>query len=132
MVAIFTRKITDNLTSLVKEVDKIVGKNKKQKMAAFVVLLSEDPDAAEKTLKEFAKKHKIQNTPLTVFDGAAGPGSYKIAKEAEVTVLMWTKQKVQVNHAFRKGTLDKKGVAKVVKDTAKILGKTKKIVKKTV
>ena len=45
MVNIFTRKITDDLTSLVKRIDETVEKNKKRKMAAFVVLLSDDPDA---------------------------------------------------------------------------------------
>ena len=50
MVNIFTREITDELASLVKRVDNVVGKNKEKKMASFLVLLSEDPDAdAEKT-----------------------------------------------------------------------------------
>ena len=119
MVSIFAREINDNLASLVKELDKVVDKNKN--MAAFVVLLSEDPDATEKKLKEFAAKHKIKNLPLTVFDGVAGPGNYKIAKEAEVTVLMWKKRVIAVNHAFGKNGLDKKAVKKVVADTSKIL-----------
>ena len=123
MVNIFAREITDNLTSLVKELDSVVGKNKDKKMAAFVVLLSEDPDAAEKKLKEFAAKHKIKNIPLTVFDGAAGPGKYKIAKDVDVTIIMWRKHTVKVNHAFKKGSaLDKKARKEVVKNTAKVLG----------
>ena len=122
MVNIFAREITDDLASLVKEMDEVVGKNEKQKMAGFFVLLSEDPDAAEKKLKELAEKHKIKNIPLTVFDGAAGPGNYKIAKDADVTVLMWQgrQQEVKVNHSFRKKELDKEAVKKVVKDAAKI------------
>ena len=123
MVNIFAREITDNLASLVKELDSVVGKNKDKKMAAFVVLLSEDPDAAEKKLKEFAAKHKIKNIPLTVFDGAAGPGKYKIAKDVDVTIMMWRKHTVKVNHAFKKGSaLDEKARKEVVKNTAKVLG----------
>ncbi len=129
MVSIFAREITDDLTSLVKQVDTLVAKNKDKNMAAFVVLLSDDPDAAEPKLKEFAKKHKIKNTPLTVFDGVAGPRNYKIAKDADVTVLMWSRQKVKVNHAFRKGILNKVSIKKIVADTAKILGTSKSLLK---
>ena len=122
MVSIFARNITDDLASLVKKIDKVVGENKGKKMAAFFVLLSDDPDAAEPKLKELAKKHNIKNTPLTVFDGIAGPRNYKIAKDADVTVLMWTGQKVKVNHAFSKGGLNKETAKAIVADTSKILG----------
>ena len=39
MVAIFTRSITDDLTSLVKQIDEQVAKNEDKKMASFVILL---------------------------------------------------------------------------------------------
>lgn len=129
MVSIFARQITDNLTSLVKQIDGLVAKNKKKNMAAFVVLLSDDPDAAEPKLKELAKKNKIESTPLTVFDGVAGPRSYKINKDADVTVVMWEKRKVKVNHAFRKGELSEKSVKTVVADTSKILGTSPNLLK---
>lgn len=121
MVSIFAREITDELTSLVKQIDKAVGKNEKQKMAAFVVFLSDDPDATEPKLKALAEKHGIKNVPLTIFDGTAGPPRYKIAKDAAVTVMMWRGFKVSSNHAFAKGKLDKSGIKKVVASTSKIL-----------
>ena len=121
MVNVFAREITDNLTSLVKQIDEKVVANADQKMAAFVVLLTDDPDAAEPRLKELAEKHKIENTPLTVYDGVAGPENYKIAEKADVTVMMWVGGEVKVNHVFEKGKLDKKAVASIVRDTEKIL-----------
>lgn len=121
MVAIFTRSITDNLTSLVKQIDEQVAKNEDKKLASFVVLLSNDPDADEAKLKELAEKAGIKNVPLTIYDGVAGPPNYKLAEEAEVTVLHWKGLKTVVNHAFAKGKLDKEGVKKVVDSTAKIL-----------
>ena len=121
MVNIFAREITDNLTSLVKQIDAQIGANSEQKMAGFVVLLTDDPDAAEPSLKELAEKNKISNTPLTVYDGLAGPENYNIAEKADVTVMMWVGGEVKVNHVFAKGKLDKKAVAMIVKDTAKIL-----------
>ena len=119
MVAIFAREITDDLTSLVKQIDKKVAENKEKKMASFVVLLTDDPDADGLKLKDLAIKHKIKNIPLTIFDGISGPPKYKIAEKAGVTVLMWRGQTVKVNHAFEK--LNKKSVKKIVSDTDKIL-----------
>ena len=122
MVAIFARRITEDLTSLVKQIDELVAKNKDKKMSAFVVLLSNDVDGAEGALKKLAAAKGIKTTPLTVFEGVAGPPNYKIAKDADVTVLMWKRQQVMVNHAFGKDDLSKKSIAAVVKDTGKILG----------
>lgn len=120
-MSIFVRTIDDNLASLVKQIDAKVGANKDQRMAAFVVLLTDDPDAAEGKLQAFAKKHNIKNVPLTIFDGVAGPPRYKIAKGADVTVMLWKRTAVKANHTFAKGKLDKKGIEAVVKSTAKIL-----------
>ena len=120
-MSIFAREITDDLASLVKQIDEQVGKNENKKMAAFVVLLSEDSDATAPQLEALAKEQGIKNVPLTVFDGEAGPGSYKIAKDADVTVLMWKGLEVQANHAFKKGELNAEKVETVAKDTSKIL-----------
>ena len=121
MVAIFTRSITDDLTSLVKQIDELVAKNEDKKMASFVILLSNDADADEAKLKTLAEKAGIKHVPLTVFDGVAGPPNYKIAEDAEVTVLLWKGQTAVVNHAFAKGKLDKAGVKKIVESTSEIL-----------
>ena len=119
---IFTRSLDDNLASLVKQIDKKVSENKDKQMAAFVVLLTDEPDEADAKLKAFAAKHGIKHTPLTIFDGPAGPESYKIAKDAEQTVHLWVGPKeVKANHAFAKGKLDKTSITAIVNDTAKIL-----------
>ncbi len=117
----FARTLDDNLASLVKQLDQQVEANKSQKMAGFVVLLTEDPDAAESQLKAFAEKHGIKNIPLTIFEGSAGPENYKIAKNADVTVNLWVGLKSKANFAFAKGKLDKDGIAAIVADTSKIL-----------
>ena len=121
MVAIFTRTITDNLASLVKQVDTAVGKNKASRLKAFVVVLSDDPDADEPKLKALAKKHGIKNVPLTIFDGISGPPPYKISQGAETTVLMWKKGKLASNKGFEKGKLSKAALKTVAGDTAVLL-----------
>ncbi len=121
MVSVFTRSITDNLASLVKQIDTAVAKNKKAQLKAFVVVLSDDPDLDEPKLKALAKKHGIKNVPLTVFDGVAGPPSYKIQKGAETTVLMWRRGRVTRNHGFEKGKLDKAALKTLATDTAGLI-----------
>ncbi len=121
MVNIFAREITDDLASLVKQLDDVVGKNADKKMAGFLVLLTDDPDADEAKLTALAKKHGIKNIPLTIFDGVAGPGKYKVSKDADVTVMMWLGTKVQANRAFGKGGVKRADIPKIVADTSKIL-----------
>jgi hypothetical protein len=121
VVAIMAREITDDLTSLVKAIDSKVGENKGKDMCAFVVILADDPDKQAPKLEALAKDKEIKNTPLTVFEGAAGPPAYNVAKDADVTVMLWVGFEVKANYAFAKGKLDKVGIGKIVEDTAKIL-----------
>lgn len=122
MVSIFAREITDDLASLVKKTNEYVTKNKGAKAQAMLVLMTDDPDAAEEQLTALAKKTKVK-FPLTVFDGKTGPKNYKIAKDADVTVLLWRGKEVKANHAFKKGELNKEAIAKFEKSTEKILTK---------
>jgi hypothetical protein len=120
VVCVMTRTLSDEVASLVKQIEKTVETNKESGIRAFVVLLSFDPEFDEQELEAFAKKHKT-TIPLTLFDGIAGPADYKVTKHAEVTVMQWTNRKVKANRAFAKGKLDKQGIAAIVKDTKKIL-----------
>jgi hypothetical protein len=118
-VCVFARKTTEPLTGLVKQIDKKIGEDNKLK--AFVVVLSGDAEESAKELEMLAKDAGIESVPLTVFDGPSGPEHYQVARDADVTVLMWRNGKVEVNHAY-KGELTDKDVRAVVADIPKILG----------
>lgn len=121
VAVVFTREVTEEVAKLVKEIDTAVGANKDKNMCAFVVLLTDDADKGAKELEKLAKDQNITNTPLTVFDGEAGPESYKISKDAAVNVMMWNKSRVAVNHAFASAKLSDDEVKKVAGETKKIL-----------
>lgn len=121
VVSVFARSTSDELGKMLKELDGLVEKNKEKEMKSFVVLLTDDPEKAEKELVEFAKKHEIKNIPLTYFDGEAGPPEYNIAKEAQMTINMWVKSEVKSNRVVSEKKLDKDTVATIIKDTQKIL-----------
>jgi hypothetical protein len=114
---VFAREISEPVTSLVKKIDAATGKH--SAMASFAVFLS-DQEGLDKKLKEFADKESIKKTALTI-DNPAGPGPYKIAKDADVTVLLYVKKNVKANYAFKKGEMKGQDIDKILGDLSKIL-----------
>lgn len=121
VVSIFAREVNDELASLIKQIDQVVGKNQAEKMAAFVVVLTDNPDTKTDQLKALASKHGLKNTPLTTYEDAMGPPSYKISKSADFTVMMWVDGQLKVNETFNKGQLSPQKVTQVVQKTGSIL-----------
>jgi isopentenyl diphosphate isomerase/L-lactate dehydrogenase-like FMN-dependent dehydrogenase len=116
---IFAREISDNLTSLVKKIDEATAKNSSCNMGSFVVFCSDDEALAMK-LKDLAKKQGLKKVVLTI-DNPAGPEGYDIAKNADITVVLYTDKKVKANRAFKKGELKAKDIDAIVADVAKIV-----------
>ena len=126
---IFAREVNSTLTGLVKKIDEATAKNSSCHMASFVVFCSDD-ESLEKKLKEVADKEHLKKTILTI-DNPSGPPRYKIAKDADVTVLLYVDKTIKSNYAFRKGELKDADVETILKDLSKILpGKAEKTEKK--
>lgn len=121
VVSIFAREMTPEVAMLAKEIDGVVAQNKDAKMAAFLVLLSDEPTKAAAGLEETAAKQMIKNVPLTTFENAKGPGAYKINPEAAVTVMMWKDSEVTVSKGFAKGEFKKDSITQLLADTKTIL-----------
>ncbi len=121
VVSIFAKQMNDKVAALTKQIDSQVAANKDAKMAAFVVILTEDPEGQTEALKSVASTQQIAHTPLTTFDGLAGPDKYKIAKDADVTVMMWVDSKVKVNESLKASDLTDEKIATLAKSTSKIL-----------
>lgn len=121
VVSIFTKEMTDEVAALTKEIDQVVGKNRDQKMAGFVVVMTDKADDVKPALEKVAKDKEITQVPLTTFEGTAGPEGYSISGTADVTVMMWVDGKVTVSHGFKKGDLNKDAISKVVSETKTIL-----------
>lgn len=121
VVSIFARNVDDKLAALLKEVDGIVGQNSGKDMAAFLVVMSDDPAGQEEKLKQLAKDNELKNTPLTTFEDANGPRNYRIGKDAEITVMMWVDGTLKVNETLKQADLTPEKIAAVAQDTSKIL-----------
>ena len=118
---VFAKKTSPGLASLVKKIDAVTAEHKSDKMGSFVVMLS-DEKGLEDQLKKLAEGEKIDNTVLTI-DNPSGPKDLKIAKDADVTVVLYLKKTVKATHAF-KGALTDAEIGKALADLPKILEKT--------
>ena len=58
---------------------------------------------------------------VLAIDNTGGPKSYKVAKDADVTVVLYTDHTVKANYAFKKGDLNDKAIDKILADIPKIL-----------
>ena len=125
---IFAREVSDSLTSLVKKIDAATVKNSDCKMGSFVVFMSDD-EGLEKRLKNLAKTEKLTKTAL-VIDNPTGPSGYHIAKDADITVVLYRgsyrKGAVKANRAFKKGEITGRDIDGIVAELAKILPDKKK------
>ncbi len=116
---IFAREVSAPLTSLVKKIDAATAANKSKRMGSFVVFLSDDEKLAPKA-KELATSENLKNCILSI-DNPAGPDGYNVAKEADITVVLYNKRKVEANFAFKKGELNDQAIEKVVGAVSKIV-----------
>ena len=120
---VFAREPNEAVAKLIKKIDEATVKNKDAKMGSFVVFCNSDK-GLEKKLQGLAKEADLKKCVLAI-DNPAGPEDYKVSKDADVTVVLYTKHVAKVNYAFKKGELDDKAIDKIVADISKILPASK-------
>jgi hypothetical protein len=120
-VVIFARGLNESLGTLVQQLDKAVAEHKNAELRTWVTFLSMDQPTLDPQLVKWSEKYALRNVPLGVFEDAEGPPNYRLAREADVTVLLFVKRKVVANFAFRDGELTKAKREEVLKAVPKIL-----------
>jgi hypothetical protein len=74
---------------------------------------------------KWSQQHAIRSVPLGIFEDPLGPPSYRLSKDAEVTVLMFVKQKVVANLAFRPDELNDDKTKEVMNALPRIVSEKK-------
>jgi hypothetical protein len=120
-VIVFARTLTDPLGKLVHKLDKALAEHKKAELRGWVTFLARDTAEFEARVVAWGKDHAISNLPLEVFTDTVGPPSYRLARAADVTVLLFVKRKVVANFAFRPGELNDARAAEVLQALPKIV-----------
>ena len=116
---IFAREPSEQLTTLISKLDAETVKNSEKKMGSFAVFCN-DSEGLPAKLKDIAKSQKLKSFVLAI-DNETGPKAYNIAKDADVTVVLYNKSKVIANYSFKKGELKSGDVDKIVADVTKIV-----------
>jgi uncharacterized protein YbaA (DUF1428 family) len=116
---VFAREVSAPLTKLIHQLDAATAKNSDKNMGSFVVFLSDKEGMADQ-LKKVAADAKLQHTVLAI-DNPAGPEKYNVARDAEVTVVLYSRHNVLANHTFRKGQLNDAAITRIMSDVPKIL-----------
>ena len=124
-VLIFARRLSDPLGKLAAQLDKSIADHKSADMRGWITFLSDDQPSLDPQVVRWGQKHALRNVPLGVFEDAGGPPSYRLNRDADVTVLFFVKQKVVANHAFRDAELTEERIAEVMKSLPKIVGEKK-------
>jgi hypothetical protein len=119
VVMVFAREASPAVAALVKKIDAATASHQDEHLASCAIFLSASKELPA-ALKSFVEKEGVKSTVLAT-DCPEGPEGYKIAAEAEVTVVLYAHRTVKANHAFRKGELTAAAADAVVADLAKIL-----------
>ena len=108
------------LTSLFKQLDARIASGK-DGLKALVVFLTDNPQDTARKLEALAARCALEHVPLTLVNNPYGPQDYKIAEDAEVTILMWKGPTVRVNRAYARAGMTEADVKDVLHDLPKVL-----------
>jgi hypothetical protein len=114
---LFVRKITPELTRLLKGIDDEVDRHRAAGLRSFAVFLAGENEELLPQVQTLAFDEKI-NLPLTIAaapsDGSAGR---TIHRDATVTVILYRDQTVTANFAFRAAELNAEAIETIFKST---------------
>ena len=124
---IFVRETSGPLTSLVKKIDRRAdaATGKTPRALGVYVIFVNNTDGLDKKLHGMAEKEALKRVSLCI---GAPPQDYAVAKEADVTVVIYgvgrrREEKVTANFALRKGELDEAKADAIVKALSEALPK---------
>lgn len=119
VAVVFVKAITPEVTQLLKKIDIATATNKERGLGSYAVLCTETP-GMDRQLAGLAQQMQIQNTILTLYK-AGGPEKYRLAPNADVTVLLYNHLTVKANHAFKNGELTGAAMDAILADLGKML-----------
>lgn len=118
---VFARTQSVELGKLLSKLEAAGIKHKDSGYKVWMTLLADKADLD--ALAKWAQKQGLKDVPVGAYEDTEGPPSYKLSKEAEVTVLLFTKQKVVANFALRSGELTDKQIEIIQKSVPKLFEK---------
>jgi hypothetical protein len=115
---VFARTLSDPLGHLLAKLDAETAARKDAGFKAWMTQLADTADL--NGLAKWAQKQGLKAVPVGAFEDADGPPAYKLAADADVTVLLFVGRKVVANFAFRPGELTDEKAAEVARALPKL------------
>jgi hypothetical protein len=118
VVMVFARSADEKLAKFLKELDEEIEEHQDKKLTAFVNMIGADAESLKKAAADFVAKHEIKRVAFVVPEDAKdGPENFKIAPEADLTVICYKEGEVQANHAFAAGGLSDEKIDVIVDES---------------
>lgn len=114
-VVIFARTLNERLAKLARGLDKAMIEHKPSDLRCWVTFLNEQPLEFDPKVVQWGQQQAIRNVPLGIFEDLDGPPAYRLSRDADATVLLFVKQKVVANFAFRANEMTDEMIAEVLK-----------------
>lgn len=131
-VLIFAHELPEKdqpFTTFLKKLDELVQKNLDYRLLAGVIFLTKAEGDERATLikkvEEFAKEMEFKQLVLCV-DATPGPEEYKLAPEADITVLTYSRHRITANFAFAKDKMTDKDVEAMLAEVVKLVPQKKR------
>jgi hypothetical protein len=119
VVMIFAREASPQLVSLLGRVDAATAAHGDEALGSCAIFCN-NAEELPGQLAQLAKQCNLNHIVLATF-AADGPPRYKIAPDADVTILLYTHGTVKANHSFKKGELTEASIETIMADLPQIL-----------
>ena len=110
---VFVRSLSPASGKLMAAFDAEMAARSEAGFKAWLTLATETADLD--TLAKWAGGQGLKSVVVGAFEDTDGPPAYKIARDADITVMLFVKKKVVANFAFREGELTEKSLKEIVK-----------------
>jgi hypothetical protein len=114
-VIVFARSLSKELGPLAEKIDKAMAEHKAADLRGWMTVLQADQLKFDPQVVQFGKEHALGRLPIGIFEDEGGPPSYRLSRDADITVLVCNKQKVEANFAFRSGELTPARLTEIAK-----------------
>ena len=118
-VVVFGRSLDAATGKLLATLDAEVVASKNPALKAWFTQLTATADLD--ALARWSQTYGLKSLAVGASEDADGPPGYRIAADAEVTVLMFVNKKVVVNAAMRAGEVTGEKIAELRKSVAKVV-----------
>jgi hypothetical protein len=118
-VVVFCRSLSDQLGTLLADLDTDATTHAEKGLKVWMTQLSEKADLDG--LSKWSKKLGLKSIPVGAYEDVDGPPAYKLHADADITVLVFVKEKVTFNCAYRAKELSADGIQEIRKAVAEIM-----------